>query len=142
MGLGIVLMMCGIFILIISPTMAKVILQQKQYATTRKEIALRGAIIAFAGVFILLGFLITFDIVSWQFLGDPERVPKIGITCLAFGILSMVGGPFVARFMVRASKNDDSIQTVGIRGLTFLYWGIGAITIATGIFMMTGLFLK
>jgi|GEM_PF-6834721 len=142
MGFGIILMMCGIFILIMSATLAKVIMFQKPETWRLKEKGLRVIIMVFAGIIILLGFLITFEIVSWLFLGDPDQMPKSGLFCLAFGILSVVGGPFVAKYMVRASKDNGSIQVVGIRGLIFLYWGIGAIMIAAGIFMMTGLFLR
>lgn len=133
MGIGILLMMLGIYFIIINHTFSAVI--NLKYQSKSLELGIRIFIFIFASLLIIIGLLTVFDLITVVSIPLEER----SYFFIIIGCLNIITSSFSASLMLKKySESEFSIQN-GKKKLVILFVGIGIIFTMIGIFGFVGI---
>ncbi|MDD3127385.1 MAG: hypothetical protein WC479_08025 [Candidatus Izemoplasmatales bacterium] len=136
MGLGVVFVLMGLFVILISQKMAKLIALDKQSKTL--ETGLRIFVPFFGLLFVVFGSLIAFDLLQSSISTQINYFRAYGLTCI--GTLSLIGSPFLTMIMLKKFPENKHILLVGKKGFYVFFIGLGIVALTAGILELTGLF--
>lgn len=133
MGQGILLVMYGVFVIILSQTSAKLIAMK--YSSTTLESLLKIVLFLFGLVFVSLGSLISLQLLN-VYQPDPQTTQPIykSIFFLVIGTSSFVMCPFITNKILKKYPDHPAVLLIGKQGFYIFYIGIGIIALTSGLF--------
>jgi hypothetical protein len=136
MGIGILCALMGIFVILLSQKMAKVMAIDKD--SKYLETGLKILFPFFGLIFVVIGLLIAFNIL--QPISSEQIYYTRAYFFIIFGATSLIGSPLITKFIFMKFSENKAVQIIGKSGLYFFYIGIGVIFITAGILELSVLF--
>ena len=127
--MGFVLILTGLFIVVISQKMAKVITIDKE--SKALETGLRFFIPIFGFFFIVIGLLIVFDLV--QTITSVPNDDTRAYLFIVLGTISIISSPFFVKKTFNKYLDKKQILEIGKNELYIFYIGSGLIALTAGI---------
>lgn len=133
MGIGIILVMLGIYFIIVNHTFASVI--NLKYQSKSLELQLRILICILASLLIIIGLLTVFDFITVISIPLDER----SYFFIIMGCLNIITSSFSASLILKKYSESEFAILNGKKKLVVLFVGIGIIFSMIGIFGFVGI---
>lgn len=135
MGNGIFFALIGLFVIIFSQKMARLITMDRDSKVLEK--GMRIFIPFFGSIVVVVGLLIAFDLV--QSVTNSQINYTRAYFFIILGAISIIGSPFIIKYIFRKYPDSKAMLIVSKKDFYVFYIGLGIITITAGILELTGL---